>query len=44
MVKHLIDISEKSNLKIKIYKSQHGLNSVSDVIEDLLLNTVVVVE
>jgi len=44
MAKHTIDISEDANLKIKILKSQHGLNTVSDVIEKVLSETVVVVK
>ena len=44
MVKHTIDISEESNLKIKVLKSQHNLNTVSAVIENVLSETVVVVK
>lgn len=44
MAKHTIDISEDANLKIKILKSQHNLNTVSDVIEKVLSETVVVVK
>ena len=38
MVKHLIEISEKANLNIKIYKSNHRLSTVSEVIEKVLLD------
>lgn len=44
MAKHTIDISESANLKIKILKSQHSLNTVSDVVEKVLSDTVVVVK
>lgn len=44
MAKHTIEISEDANLKIKILKSQHDLNNVSDVIEKVLSDTVVVVK
>jgi hypothetical protein len=44
MVKHLIEISEKANLKIKIYKSMNELNTVSEVIEKVLSDLDMVVE
>lgn len=44
MTKHTIEISEDANLKIKILKSQHGLNTVSDVIEKVLSDSVVVIK
>ena len=44
MVKHTIDISEDANLRIKILKTQHGLNNISDVIEKVLLDSQVVVK
>jgi len=44
MVKHIIEISERANLKIKIYKSMNELNTVSDVIEKVLTELEVVVE
>lgn len=44
MAKHTIDISEDANLKIKILKSQHSLNTVSDVIEKVLSDSTVVIK
>lgn len=44
MAKHTITISEESNLKIKVLKSQNDLNTVSDVIEKVLSDTVVVIK
>ena len=44
MVKHVIEISEKANLRIKIYKSMHGLKTVSDVIENVLNDVDVTIE
>lgn len=44
MVKHTIDISDDANLRIKILKTQYGLNNVSDVVERVLVETPVVVK
>lgn len=41
MVKHIININEDANLKIKILKSQNHLNNVSEVIEKVLSDLVV---
>jgi len=44
MAKHTIDINESTNLKIKILKTQYGLNNVSDVIEKVFTDIQVVVK
>ena len=44
MAKHTIDINESTNLKIKILKTQYGLNNVSGVIEKVFTDIQVVVK
>lgn len=44
MPKHTIEISEESNLKVKILKSRYGLDKVSDVIERVLSDMDVVLK
>ena len=44
MVIHTLHISEKANLRVKIYKQNHHLNNVSEVFEALIMDAEVSIE
>jgi len=44
MVKHIIDIPDEINKKIKYYKIEHNLSNVSDVIEHVIEHAIDTVE